>query len=45
MDELIIDEHALKHGVSPEDIACAWGNFVRKQYRGAPDEGEVVAVG
>lgn len=45
MDELIIDEHAFKHGLAAEDISYAWGNFVKKQYRGAPHEGEVVAVG
>lgn len=45
MDDLIIDEHALKHGLSPDDIAYVWGNFVVMQYRGAPNEGEVVVVG
>ncbi len=45
MDDLIIAEHALKHGISPEDIIYAWENFVRKQYRGAPNEGEVIAIG
>ena len=45
MDELIIDEHALKHGLEPEDIEYAWHNFVAKVYRGAPNEGEVIAVG
>ena len=45
MDELIIDEHALKHGLGPEDIEHAWRNFVAKTYRGAPNEGEAIAVG
>ena len=45
MDELIIDEHALKHGLEPEDIEYAWRSFVAKMYRGAPKEGEVIAVG
>lgn len=45
MDDVIIAEHAFKHGVSKEDIEHAWEHFVRKQYRGAPHEGEVVAVG
>lgn len=45
MDELIIDEHALKHGLEPEEIEHAWHNFVAKVYRGAPNEGEVIAVG
>lgn len=45
MDETFINEHAFKHGVSAESIASAWENFVAKRYRGAPNEGEVVAVG
>lgn len=45
MDDVIIAEHAFKHGISQEDIVYAWENFVRKQYRGAPHEGEVVVVG
>ena len=45
MDDLIIDEHALKHGLEPEDIEYAWCNFVAKAFRGAPNEGEVIAVG
>ncbi len=45
MDDLIIADHAFKHGISQEDIVYAWENFVRKQYRGAPREGEVVVVG
>lgn len=45
MREIVIAEHALKHGVAPEDIEYVWNHFVRKQYRGAPSEGEVVVVG
>lgn len=45
MDEPIIVEHALKHGLLEDDIRFAWDNFVRKQYRGAPNEGEIIAVG
>lgn len=45
MEEPIVAEHALKHGLSEEDIRYAWSNFVRKQYRGAPNEGEIVVVG
>ena len=45
MSELIIDEHALKHGLDPGDIAHAWHYFVAKAYRGAPNEGEWIAVG
>jgi hypothetical protein len=45
MPELIIAEHAFKHGLSADEISYAWENFVRKQYRGAPNEGEIVVVG
>ncbi len=45
MGEIIIVEHALKHGASPEDIAYAWEHFHKKQHRGAPNEGEIVVVG
>lgn len=45
MSEVIIDEHAFKHGVSESDIEHAWEFFARKQYRGAPNEGEIVLVG
>lgn len=45
MKEIIIDEHALKHGVDPNDVEYAWNNFFAKIYRGAPNEGEIVAVG
>lgn len=45
MDDIFIHKHALKHGVTADDIEHAWNNFVRKQYRGAPREGEIVAIG
>ena len=45
MEEIIVDEHALKHGVKPDDIEHAWYNFVAKVYRGAPNEGEIIAIG
>ena len=35
----------MKHGLEADDIAFAREHFIAKQYRGAPDEGEVVAVG
>ena len=34
MLELIIHEHALKHGMSEDDIRYAWDNFVKTQPRG-----------
>ena len=45
MNEPYIDEHAFKHGLNADDIEQAWGNYVAMQFRGAPNEGEVVTVG
>lgn len=45
MDEVIISEHAFKHGISQKDIEYAWEHFHRKQFRGAPNEGEIVLIG
>ena len=45
MDELVIHPHAFKHGLSESDIRHAWEHFARKQYRGSPNEGEIVLVG
>lgn len=43
--EPIIATHAFKHGLNQKEIEFAWENFLRKQYRGAPSEGEIVVVG
>ncbi len=43
--DVVVAEHALKHGLSPDDIEFAWVNYCARRYRGAPDEGEIVAVG
>ncbi|MBR2835638.1 MAG: hypothetical protein IKE43_08035 [Coriobacteriales bacterium] len=45
MGDVIIAEHALKHGIDESDIRYAWDNFLRKQYRGSPNEGEIIVVG
>ena len=45
MDEPVIEEHAFKHGLTEEEIRYAWSHFLRKRYRGAPNEGEIVAIG
>ncbi|MEG2982314.1 MAG: hypothetical protein RR794_01515, partial [Raoultibacter sp.] len=45
MTEPVIDGHAYKHGIEEGDIRYAWKNFIRKQYRGAPNEGQIIAVG
>lgn len=45
MYDVVIAEHALKHGLDPKDIEFAWVNYCARRYRGAPNEGEMVAVG
>ena len=45
MDDLEIDVHALKHGLTPEEIAYAWTHTIAKQRRTAPDDDRTVAVG
>ena len=43
----MIDVHpnAPKHGLTEDDILCAWDNVIRLQYREADDVGQVVAIG
>jgi hypothetical protein len=43
--EVWVAEHAYKHGLSEEQIRYAWDNFIKKAYRGKPNEGEVMCVG
>ena len=45
MEEVVVAEHAFKHGMGVEDIEYAWEHFVRRQCRGAPNEGQVAVVG
>lgn len=45
MNNLIVEEHALKHGLSKEQILYAWGNFVMRQNRSSPNEDQVVVIG
>ena len=45
MEEVFIARHAFKHGLCEDDIRYAWDNFLRRQYRGAPNEGQVLAIG
>ena len=44
MLEVMVHPHALKHGISESDILYAWENFIAKQRRTAPREGEIVAI-
>ena len=43
--DVYVAEHAYKHGLTEEQIRYAWDNFIKKMYRGAPNEGEIVCVG
>lgn len=45
MFEVVVHPHALKHGISEEDVLYAWNNFVRKQRRSSPREDEIVVIG
>ena len=45
MDEPIIAEHALKHGLLKEEIEQAWNRPLVVRHRISPNEGEIVAVG
>ena len=45
MLEVIVHPHALKHGLSEEDILFAWGQFLRQRHRDEPRSEQIVAVG
>ena len=45
MNEVVIHEHAYKHGISPGDIIHAWNHFIRRQHRKTPHEDQLVSVG
>jgi hypothetical protein len=43
--EIIVAEHALKHGLTERQIRYAWGHYLAMQHRRAPAEDEVIAIG
>ena len=43
--EIIVAEHALRHGLTESEIVYAWENFIRKQRRKSPNETQVAAIG
>lgn len=45
MIEIVVHDHALKHGLTEEDVVYAWNNFVRKQRRRVPREHEILVIG
>ena len=42
--ELVVHPHALKHGVTEDQIVNAWEHFVRMQNRTTPNEDVILAV-
>lgn len=44
-ESVFVHPHALKHGISEDEIRHAWNNFVRSQQRRAPNEEQVVRIG
>lgn len=45
MDDVYVHPHALKHGLSEDEIVRAWSNFVKNQQRECPREDQCVRVG
>lgn len=45
VSDVFVHPHALKHGLSEDEILYAWSNFVRSQMRQAPQEDQCVRVG
>lgn len=45
MEHIVIHPHALKHGLSEEDIQYAWKNFLARRWRKAPNENQIVTIG
>lgn len=43
--EVYVHPHALKHGLTEEEMLRAWSNYVRSQNRSAPNEDQNVRVG
>jgi hypothetical protein len=43
--DVLVDYHALKHGLTEDEILFAWENFVRKQHRSTPNSDQIAAVG
>lgn len=45
MIEIVVHNHALKHGLKEEDIEFAWKHFIRQRRRAAPCSEQIIAVG
>lgn len=42
---VFVHPHALKHGLTEDQILRAWSNFIAKQPRATPNEDQIVCVG
>ena len=42
---VFVHPHALKHGLTEDQILAAWSNFAARQRRRAPKEDQTVCVG
>lgn len=45
MDDLVINSHAFKHGLTADEIYSAWENPVARMPRRSPHEDQLVCVG
>ena len=45
MNEVFVHPHAMKHGLSEDEVLHAWSNFVKSQYRETPRNNQCVRIG
>lgn len=45
MIEIVVHEHALKHGLTREEIEFAWRGFICQRHRRTPHSDQVITVG
>ncbi|MEY8406034.1 hypothetical protein [Adlercreutzia muris] len=45
MIEIVVHDHALKHGLTREEIEFAWRGFICQRHRRTPHSDQVVTVG
>ena len=45
MGSIFVHPHALKHGLTEDEVLWAWSNFVKSQQRSTPNEDQCIRVG
>ena len=45
MENVYVHPHALKHGLTEEEILYAWDNYISKRRRHIPNTDQIIAVG